>query len=31
MWKLRNSAHFAAGRLATFLDGIVIQLYNSLH
>ena len=22
---------FAAGRLATFLDGIVIQLYNSLH
>ena len=31
MWKLRESAHFAAGRLATFLDGIVIQLYNSLH
>jgi adenosylhomocysteine nucleosidase len=31
MWKLRQSAHFAAGRLATFLDGIVIQLYNSLH
>ena len=31
MWKLRQSAHFAAGRLATFLDGIVIQLYNSQH
>ncbi len=31
MWKLRESAHSAAGRLATFLDGIVIQLYNSLH
>jgi adenosylhomocysteine nucleosidase len=31
MWKLRESAHFAAGRLATFLDGIVIQLYNSQH
>jgi adenosylhomocysteine nucleosidase len=31
MWKLRQSAHFAAGRLATFLDGIVTQLYNSLH
>lgn len=31
MWKLRQSAHFAAARLATFLDGIVIQLYNSLH
>jgi adenosylhomocysteine nucleosidase len=31
MWKLRQSAHVAASRLATFLDGIVIQLYNSLH
>jgi adenosylhomocysteine nucleosidase len=31
MWKLRESAHLAAGRLATFLDGIVIQLYNSQH
>jgi adenosylhomocysteine nucleosidase len=31
MWKLRQSAHFAAGRLATFLDGIVTQLYNALH
>lgn len=31
MWKLRQSAHVAARRLATFLDGIVIQLYNSLH
>jgi adenosylhomocysteine nucleosidase len=31
MWNLRQSAHFAAGRLATFLDGIVIQLYNSQH
>jgi adenosylhomocysteine nucleosidase len=31
MWKLRQSAHFAAKRLATFLDGIVTQLYNSLH
>ncbi len=31
MWRLRNSAHFAARRLATFLDGIVVQLYNALH
>lgn len=31
MWKLRQSAHLAAGRLATFLDGVVIQLYNALH
>jgi len=31
MWRLRRAAHFAAKRLATFLDGIVIQLYNSLH
>jgi adenosylhomocysteine nucleosidase len=31
MWKLRQSAHVAAGRLATFLDGIVTQLYNALH
>jgi adenosylhomocysteine nucleosidase len=31
MWKLRKSAHFAARRLATFLDGVVVQLYNALH
>ena len=31
MWKLRQTAHFASGRLATFLDGIVTQLYNALH
>jgi len=31
MWHLRKAAHFAAGRLATFLDGIVTQLYNALH
>jgi len=31
MWKLRESAHHAADRLATFLDGVVTQLYNTLH
>jgi adenosylhomocysteine nucleosidase len=31
MWKLRSSAHVAAKRLATFLDGVVVQLYNALH
>ncbi len=31
MWQLRKVAHLAAERLATFLDGVVIQLYNALH
>ncbi len=31
MWKLRKSALIAAKRLATFLDGVVVQLYNALH
>jgi adenosylhomocysteine nucleosidase len=31
MWKLRKSAQTAAKRLATFLDGVVVQLYNALH
>jgi adenosylhomocysteine nucleosidase len=31
MWKLRTSAQIAAKRLATFLDGVVVQLYNALH
>jgi adenosylhomocysteine nucleosidase len=31
MWKLRKSAQIAAKRLATFLDGVVVQLYNALH
>lgn len=31
MWRLRKAAHLAAGRLATFLDGVVLQLYNALH
>jgi hypothetical protein len=31
MWKLRKSAQLAAQRLATFLDGVVVQLYNALH
>jgi adenosylhomocysteine nucleosidase len=28
MWNLRTAAHSAAQRLATFLDGVVTQLYN---
>ncbi|MEX2288264.1 MAG: 5'-methylthioadenosine nucleosidase [Planctomycetaceae bacterium] len=31
MWKLRERAQQAAGRLATFLDGVVKQLYNARH
>jgi adenosylhomocysteine nucleosidase len=31
MWRLRNSAKIAAKRLATFLDGVVVQLYNAWH
>jgi adenosylhomocysteine nucleosidase len=31
MWKLRGSAKIAAKRLATFLDGVVVQLYNAWH
>ena len=27
MWRLRESAHAAAGRLADFLDGVIKQLY----
>ena len=30
MWKLRQTAQHAAERLATFLDGVVTQLYQSL-
>lgn len=29
MWKLRDHATQAAGRLATFLDGVVVQLHKS--
>jgi adenosylhomocysteine nucleosidase len=31
MWQLRETAHSAAGRLATFLDGVVKQLYAAGH
>jgi adenosylhomocysteine nucleosidase len=31
MWQLRKAAHFAADRLASFLDGVVTQLYNASH
>jgi adenosylhomocysteine nucleosidase len=31
MWQLRKAAHFAAGRLSAFLDGVVVQLYNAMH
>jgi adenosylhomocysteine nucleosidase len=31
MWQLRKAAHFAADRLAAFLDGVVTQLYNAMH
>lgn len=31
LWKLRESANFAAERLAIFLDGVVAQLYESRH
>lgn len=31
MWKLREQARQAAERLATFLDGVITQLYNALH
>ncbi|MCH7688438.1 MAG: 5'-methylthioadenosine nucleosidase [Planctomycetes bacterium] len=31
MWGLREKAHQAAGQLATFLDGIVTQLYEAKH
>jgi hypothetical protein len=29
MWRLRESANAAANQLATFLDGVVTQLYNA--
>jgi adenosylhomocysteine nucleosidase len=29
MWKLRENANAAANRLATFLDGVVTQLYGA--
>jgi adenosylhomocysteine nucleosidase len=29
LWRLRESAHQAAGRLATFLDGVLVQLHKS--
>jgi adenosylhomocysteine nucleosidase len=31
LWKLRETAHVAAERLATFLDGVVLQLYQAEH
>jgi adenosylhomocysteine nucleosidase len=31
LWKLREQANFAAGRLATFLDGVLVQLYKARH
>jgi adenosylhomocysteine nucleosidase len=31
LWKLREQANFAAERLATFLDGVLVQLYNARH
>ncbi len=31
LWKLRESANFAAGRLALFLDGVVAQLFEAEH
>ncbi len=31
MWRLREAASQAAERLATFLDGIITQLYGSIH
>ena len=31
LWKLRESANFAAERLAIFLDGVVAQLYETRH
>ncbi len=30
LWKLREQAHYAADQLATFLDGVVEQLYDSI-
>lgn len=29
LWQLRENAHIAAGRLATFLDGVLVQLHKS--
>ena len=31
LWKLRETAHRSAERLATFLDGVITQLYEALH
>ncbi|HUG93591.1 MAG TPA: 5'-methylthioadenosine nucleosidase [Planctomycetaceae bacterium] len=31
LWRLREQANFAAGRLATFLDGVLVQLYRANH
>ncbi|QDT43307.1 5'-methylthioadenosine/S-adenosylhomocysteine nucleosidase [Gimesia alba] len=31
MWKLRGDASHAATRLASFLDGVVVQLYDARH
>lgn len=31
MWRLRGVAHTAADRLATFLEGVIVQLYESKH
>lgn len=29
LWRLRENAHIAAGRLATFLDGVLVQLHKT--
>ena len=31
LWRLREQANFAAERLATFLDGVLVQLYKARH
>ena len=31
MWKMRGDASRAATRLASFLDGVVVQLYEARH
>lgn len=31
LWHLRESANSAADRLATFLEGVIVQLYDALH
>ena len=31
LWRLREQANFASERLATFLDGVLVQLYQARH